>query len=64
MEWIVAAVGNADTLAAREGGLASVTALCKEIGTSAAPFMTPFLSTILTAYADKVTHSTPYLQRI
>ena len=50
----IAAVENANSLPAREAGLAAVTALSKEIGTPVAPFLTALLPVILTAYADKV----------
>ena len=54
VEFIISAIENVNTLAAREAGLAAVTALAKDIGSPAVPFMTPLLPVILTAYADKV----------
>ena len=54
VESIIAAIENANSLPAREAGLAAVTALSKEIGTPVAPFLTALLPVILTAYADKV----------
>lgn len=53
VEFIIAAVENASSLPARETGLAAVTAISKEIGGPATPFMTALLPVILTAYADK-----------
>ena len=54
VEFITLAIENAGNLASREAGLASISAICKDIGTAAAPFMTPALAVILTAYSDKV----------
>lgn len=48
------AVANANSLAARETGLAAIAAVCKDVGASASPFLTPLLPEMLTAYADKV----------
>lgn len=54
VEFIISAIQNPETLAAREVGLAAVTAIAKDVGCPAAPFLTPLLPVILTAYADKV----------
>ena len=58
-EFIISAIENVNTVAAREAGLAAVTAIAKDIGFPATPFMTPLLPVILTAYADKVRQRSP-----
>lgn len=59
VESLKGAIENAGTLAARETGLNSVATLCKEFGVTVAPYLTPLLPSILTAYADKVRFSDP-----
>lgn len=59
VDGIQAAIDNAGVLPARETGLNTVTAVCKEFGAPAHPYVAQLLPSILNAYADKVLSSQP-----